>query len=54
MDGDPYFACGLYGRIEVYAQTLAIGEYLGGKIWDSADALRPVVAGGKRRSQDAP
>jgi uncharacterized protein YciI len=54
MDADPYFTCGLYDRVEVYAQTLAIGEYLGGKTWDSVDALRPLAAGGGRRRQDAP
>jgi hypothetical protein len=54
MDGDPYFTSGLYGRVEIYAQTLAVGEYLGGKIWDSADALRPLAAGGVRQRQDAP
>lgn len=46
MDGDPYFTSGLYGRVEVYAQTLAVGEYLGGKTWESADAVRHLAAGG--------
>jgi len=45
MDGDPYFTCGLYGRVEVYAQTLAIGDYLGGKTWESADSVRHLAAG---------
>ncbi|MGJ3230871.1 MAG: YciI family protein [Oceanicaulis sp.] len=47
MGGDPYFASGLYGRVEVYAQTLAIGDYLGGKTWESADAVRHLAAGGQ-------
>lgn len=46
MDGDPYFTCGLYARVETYAQTLAIGDYLGGKTWESADAVRHLAAGG--------
>lgn len=54
MDADPYFTCGLYGRVEVYAQTLAIGEYLGGKTWDSAEAVRHLAAGGERQPHDAP
>jgi uncharacterized protein YciI len=46
MEADPYFTCGLYARVEVYAQTLAIGAYLGGKTWASADAVRHLAAGG--------
>ncbi|MEQ8404274.1 MAG: YciI family protein [Oceanicaulis sp.] len=46
MEGDPYFTCGLYGRVEIYAQTLAIGDYLGGKTWESAEAVRHLAAGG--------
>lgn len=45
MTGDPYFTSGLYGAVEVYAQTVSIGRYLGGKIWDSADAIRHKAAG---------
>lgn len=45
MAGDPYFTCGLYERVEVFEQTLAIGRYLGGKIWDSADAIRDRASG---------
>jgi uncharacterized protein YciI len=43
---DPYFTSGLYGSVEVFAQTLSIGRYLGGKIWESADAIRGKAAGG--------
>lgn len=46
MDGDPYFTCGLYGSVEVFAQTVSIGRFLGGKIWKSADAIRHKAAGG--------
>lgn len=50
MEGDPYFTCGLYDRVEVYAQTLAVGEYLGGKTWESADAVRHLAAGGTSKA----
>lgn len=43
--GDPYFTSGLYASVEVFAQTLSIGRYLGGKIWESADAIRGKAAG---------
>jgi len=46
MQGDPYFTCGLYGTVEVFEQTVSIGRYLGGKIWESADAIRAKAAGG--------
>jgi uncharacterized protein YciI len=54
MDRDPYFTSGLYGRVEIYAQTLAIGEYLGGKTWRSADSVRHLASGGARSPSDAP
>lgn len=46
MAGDPYFTCGLYETVEVFEQTLSIGQFLGGKIWESADAIRAKAAGG--------
>ena len=46
MDGDPYFTCGLYETVEVFEQTLAIGLYPGGKIWESAAAIRAAPTGG--------
>jgi uncharacterized protein YciI len=46
MQGDPYFTCGLYDQVEIFEQTLAIGRYLGGKTWDSAEAIRAKAAGG--------
>lgn len=45
MEGDPYFTCGLYETVEIFDQTLAIGRYLGGKIWESAQAVRARTAG---------
>lgn len=44
--GDPYFSCGLYETVEIFEQTVSIGQYLGGKIWESADAIRAKAAGG--------
>ena len=46
MAGDPYFTCGLYETVEVFEQTVSIGLYLGGKIWESAEAIRAKAAGG--------
>lgn len=45
MAGDPYVASGLYARMDVKRHTPGIGLALGGKIWDSADALRPRARG---------
>ncbi|MEO1038545.1 MAG: YciI family protein [Pseudomonadota bacterium] len=45
MEGDPYFTCGLYKTVEVFAQTLSIGRFIGGKIWDSAESIRDKAAG---------
>ena len=42
---DPYFSAGLYASVEVFAQTLSIGRYLGGKIWASAEEIRSRAAG---------
>ena len=38
--GDPYFACGLYGRIEKREFTAAAGKWMGGVIWESAAQIR--------------
>jgi uncharacterized protein YciI len=46
MRGDPYVTCGLYERIEVKEMTMSIGAYPGGKIWESADAIRHRATGG--------
>ena len=45
MEKDPYFTCGLYETVEIFDQTLAVGRYVGGKIWDSAGAIRAKVGG---------
>lgn len=45
MDGDPYVSSGMYASVEVLEATASIGLYLGGKIWESADAIRDKAAG---------
>lgn len=44
MQGDPYFRCGLYGRVEVVPTVIAIGTAIGGRIWASADQLKGAPA----------
>lgn len=46
MSGDPYISCGLYAEVEYLAFTPAIGQFLGGKIWESAETLRDRATGG--------
>lgn len=38
--GDPYVRSGMYDRIEVHSATPAAGRFLGGVIWESAEAVR--------------
>lgn len=45
MHGDPYVSSGMYATVEVLEATASIGRYLGGKIWESADAIRDRAAG---------
>jgi uncharacterized protein YciI len=44
--GDPYFTNGQFKSVEVKNFTQSIGTAIGGKIWESADALRARAAGG--------
>jgi len=46
MQADPYVASGLYGSIEYKEFTNAVGLFLGGRIWESRDAIRHRAAGG--------
>jgi uncharacterized protein len=46
MKGDPYITSGQYSQIEVHDLTLSIGQFVGGKIWESADAIRHRATGG--------
>ncbi len=45
MAGDPYVSSGLYATMDVLEATASIGRYLGGKIWENADAIRDRAAG---------
>jgi len=49
MNGDPYVTCGMYDAIDIRELTLSIGQFMGGKIWPSADAIRHRAAGGPSR-----
>jgi uncharacterized protein YciI len=44
--GDPYFTNGQFRSVEVKNFTQSIGIAIGGKIWESADAIRAGAAGG--------
>lgn len=46
MNGDPYITCGLYETIEYTEFTNSVGRFIGGRIWESADAIRHRAAGG--------
>ena len=46
MDGDPYVSSGMYASIEYLEFTNSIGRFIGGKIWDSAEAIADRAAGG--------
>ena len=45
MMGDPYVSSGMYATMEVLEATASIGLYMGGKIWENADAIRSKAAG---------
>ncbi len=45
MAGDPYLTCGLYGSVEYKELTNSIGQYIGGKIWESPEALLAQIKG---------
>ena len=40
LDGDPYMASGMYETVTVHEVTAAGGRFMGGVIWESADAVR--------------
>lgn len=54
MRGDPYVTNGQYARIEARHFTQSIGRAIGGKIWESADAIRARAAGGPADPRDDP
>ncbi len=46
MQADPYVTCGLYASIEYKEFTNSIGLFMGGRIWESREAIRHRAAGG--------
>jgi uncharacterized protein YciI len=46
MEGDPYITCSMYEAIEYTEFTNSIGRFIGGKIWESREAIRHRAAGG--------
>ena len=46
MEGDPYIASGMYETIEYLEFTNSVGRFIGGKIWESAEAVVERAAGG--------
>jgi hypothetical protein len=49
--GDPYFTNGQFAEVQVKHFTQSIGLAIGGKIWESADAIRARAAGGPADGQ---
>lgn len=46
MEADPYLNCGMYASVEYKEFTNSIGQFIGGKIWPSREAIRHRAAGG--------
>tara|TARA_R110002020_G_scaffold226974_2_gene437587 strand:- start:121395 stop:121796 length:402 start_codon:yes stop_codon:yes gene_type:complete len=46
MQGDPYITSGMYETIEFLEFTNSIGRFIGGKIWESAEAIVERALGG--------
>lgn len=40
VSGDPYMKSGMYREVRVHAAVPAGGRFMGGVIWESADAIR--------------
>ncbi len=40
IEGDPYVEAGTYASIEVKSAVASAGRFIGGVIWESADAIR--------------
>jgi len=45
MQADPYISCGMYASVEYQELTLAIGQFIGGKIWSDAASIRQRATG---------
>lgn len=46
MAGDPYITSGMYETITYHEFSNSIGQYIGGKIWESVEAIAHRAAGG--------
>ena len=46
MAGDPYITSGMYETITYNEFSNSVGQYIGGKIWESAEAIAHRAAGG--------
>lgn len=46
MAGDPYIISGMYKTITYNEFSNSVGQYIGGKIWESAEAIAHRAAGG--------
>lgn len=44
VSGDPYVKSGMYADIRVLSATASGGRFMGGVIWESADAIRAVAS----------
>lgn len=44
VSGDPYVQSGMYADIRVLSATAAGGRFMGGVIWESADAIRAAAS----------
>ena len=47
LNGDPYFAQGVFESVSIRPFTPAAGTWMGGVIWNSAEELRAVADGGR-------
>ena len=46
MEGDPYITSGMYETITYNEISNSIGQFIGGKIWENAEAIAHRAAGG--------
>lgn len=46
VSGDPYVRSGMYADVRVEEATPAGGRFMGGVIWESAEAIRAAQSGG--------
>lgn len=44
VGGDPYVRSGMYAQIRVLSATASAGRFMGGVIWESAEAIRAAMA----------